>query len=221
MFLKLSKSEPFSKNLDALNRSHKLIKHAKKISKSKMRSPTDRFLLLSGLAGIYAVSAVISAKLGIAEDVESDLTKFRTGFDGCLPINATVTGCDEMFVGRAGYLAAIYWLNENLQSQPFKTVDIMNICQVMVESGRQYSKEHRSRFPLMYHYHDSEYLGAAHGICAIFHMMLESPWFQNGGASGANQFPNIPDDTLSDIRKSIDIFVGKKQSLTFVFFQHF
>lgn len=170
-----------------------------------MREPTDRFSFLSGLAGIYAVSAVISAKLGVAGDVASDLTKFRSGYDECLPINATSTGCDEVFVGRAGYLAAIYWLNENLQSQPFNAADILKICQVMVDSGRQHSKEHRSRFPLMYHYHDSEYIGAAHGICAIFHMMLQSKWFQN---DGGNEFPNIADDTLSDIKKSIDMFVG-------------
>lgn len=210
MFLKLSQNEPLSVKLDALNRAHKLIKSAKKIAKSKMRSPTDRFSFLCGLAGIYAVSAVISAKLDVAEDVASDLTKFRTGFAECLPINATLTGCDEILVGRAGYLAAIYWLNENLQSQPFNTADILKICNVMVESGRQYSKRHHSSFTLMYHYHDSEYLGAAHGISAIFHMMLESPWFENVGTRGAHQFPNIQDDTFSDIKKSIDMFVGKK-----------
>lgn len=207
MFLKLSGTEKLSKKLDAINRAYRLINNAKHIAKSKMRSTTDRFSLLSGLAGIYAVSAVISEKIGVAEDVASDLTKFRRGFDECLPINATRTGCDEIFVGRAGYLAAIYWLNENLQSKPFNTADILKICQVMVESGRQYSKEHRSCFPLMFHYHDSEYIGAAHGICAIFHMMLESKWFQK---DGTNEFPNVADDTFSDIKKSIDMFVGMK-----------
>lgn len=77
----------------------------------------------------------------------------------------------------------------------------------MVDSGRQYSAEKGSQFPLMYQYHGTEYLGAAHGLCAILHMMLESPWFKRDAHSFS--FLNISRTKFEDIKNSIDGFVGK------------
>lgn len=77
----------------------------------------------------------------------------------------------------------------------------------MIDSGRQYSAAKGSQFPLMYQYHGTEYLGAAHGLCAILHMMLESPWFKRDGNSF--NFPNISKTKLEDIKYSIDAFVGR------------
>lgn len=108
-------------------------------------------------------------------------------------------------VGRAGYLSGIYWLNKHLKPEPFNEHQITELCQVMVDSGRQYSAEKGSPFPLMYQYHGTEYLGAAHGLCAILHMMLESPWFKRDGDSF--NFSNISITKLEDIKKSIDAFV--------------
>lgn len=77
----------------------------------------------------------------------------------------------------------------------------------MVDSGRKYSAKKGSHFQLMYQYHGTEYLGAAHGLCAILHMMLESPWFKRDGDS--IYFSNISNTKLNDIKNSIDAFVGK------------
>lgn len=90
---------------------------------------------------------------------------------------------------------------------PFEDKRIVELCQVMIESGRQYAAEKRSPFPLMYQYHGTEYLGAAHGLCSILHMMLESPWFKRDADS--QNFVNISKTKLLDIKKSIDGFVGK------------
>ncbi|KAL1396665.1 hypothetical protein pipiens_010368 [Culex pipiens pipiens] len=51
----------------------------------------------------------------------------------------------------------------------------------------------------MYEYHESDYLGAAHGLCSILHMLLESPWFGEG--SGASE------TKLADIRGSVEAFL--------------
>lgn len=77
----------------------------------------------------------------------------------------------------------------------------------MIDSGRRYAAEKGSQFPLMYQYHGTEYLGAAHGLCAILHMMLESPWFKRDAAS--SNYSNISKTKLDDIKKSIDAFLGE------------
>ena len=41
------------------------------------------------------------------------------------------------------------------------------ICKLMVESGRHYAGKTKAKVPLMYAYYDTEYLGAAHGLCSI------------------------------------------------------
>lgn len=85
----------------------------------------------------------------------------------------------------------------------------------MINSGRQYSAEKGSPIPLMYQYHGTEYLGAAHGLCAILHMMLESPWFRREG--NTVDFSNISKTKLEDIKKSIDAFVGESLIISYSF----
>lgn len=55
------------------------------------------------------------------------------------------------------------------------------ICDAIVKSGLEY-KPHPSRRPqplppLMYSYYGTEYLGAAHGLCAILQMLLSVPGY--------------------------------------------
>lgn len=101
-----------------------------------------------------------------------------------------------MLVGRSGYLCGIYWLNDNLSTKPFKEGQILEICESIVQSGREYSRETSSKLPLMYQYHGSEYLGAAHGVCAILLVLLQSPIVGQG-------------EKLAEIKKSIDEFLGE------------
>lgn len=129
--------------------------------------------------------------------MKTELEQFYTGFDACKPINFNKHGSDEVLVGRSGYLSGIYWLNDNLSTKPFREDQIMEICESMLQSGREYSRKNRSKLPLMYQYHGSEYLGAAHGVCAILLVLLQSPVIGQG-------------DKLEEIKKSIDEFLGKK-----------
>lgn len=112
-------------------------------------------------------------------------------------------------------MSGIYWLNKQLKPEPFNDHQITELCQVMIDSGRRYAAEKGSLFPLMYQYHGTEYLGAAHGLCAILHMMLESPWFKRDSTSV--NFSNISKTKLEDIKKSIDAFVGKEMIRLFSF----
>lgn len=140
-----------------------------------------------------------------ADTLREDLKNFEQGFEACKPINSSKYGSDELLVGRAGFLSGVYWLNQTITPKPFSGNAIIELCESIVQSGRKYSNAKRSPFPLMYQYHGTEYLGAAHGVSGILHMLLESPWFSQ---DPSNAIP-IPKDYEADIKNTIDAYLGR------------
>lgn len=204
MFLRLLQTNELVKETSALENAQLYISRAKRNAKQYSRSRDDRCAFLCGNAGIYAVAAAISDFTQNTDVMQQDLNDFEHGFEACKPINFSKYGSDELLVGRAGYLSGVYWLNQTLRSKPFSSESIIELCESIVQSGRQYSKSKRSSFPLMYQYHSTEYLGAAHGLSGILHMLLESPWFSTNPTSSIP----IPKDYEADIKNSIDAFLG-------------
>lgn len=49
---------------------------------------------------------------------------------------------------------------------------LKEVASSIVASGRRYSREHSSQAPLMWSWHGTEYLGAAHGVAGICHALL-------------------------------------------------
>lgn len=208
MFLRLWQANVLVSKTSAIENAHKYIARAKANAKP---APNESCAFLCGNAGIYAVSAVISHMARKDFEVKKDLQLFGNGFEICKPLNFNQNGSDELLVGRAGFLSGVYWLNRAIKPSPFDDELILEICQSMVDSGRQYGKEKRSTFPLMYQYHGTEYLGAAHGLSSILQMLMESPWFQRDEYGGYD-LTQVPPDVLADIMNSIDSFVGEYQS---------
>lgn len=206
MFLRLWQTNELVNQTSAVENAHLYISRAKENAKEYSRSRDERCAFLCGNAGIYAVSAAISYMASSEGELQKDLHHFESGFEACKPINFSKYGSDELLVGRAGFLSGVYWLNKNIKPVPFDNERILEICRSIVESGRQYATTRRSSFPLMYQYHGTEYLGAAHGLCSILHMLLESPWFKRT-ANGID-LSNVPKDILADIKNSLDSFVG-------------
>lgn len=170
----------------------------------KNRKKRVRVAFLSGNAGTYALSAVINKELNRFDEVKTDLKIFSRGINICSQTDYDGgDGGDEFLCGRAGYIAGIYFLNSNIEPKPFSNDIISNLCSVMLESGRQYATAHKSGIPLMYQYHGSEYLGAAHGLCSILWVLLESPMFEKKNG----QFPSISQSNLKDVKGSIDKFL--------------
>uniref|UniRef100_A0A3Q2D5F7 LanC like family member 3 n=1 Tax=Cyprinodon variegatus TaxID=28743 RepID=A0A3Q2D5F7_CYPVA len=130
-----------------------------------------RAAFLLGGAGIYAVAAMIYKSLGLADFVKP-LSKFRSLWEVCAPINFLECGSDELFVGRAGYLCAALVLKQKLGIEILSKDQIKYICQAIIESGKQYARRKRKPFPLMYSYYGTEYLGAAHGLSSVLQMLL-------------------------------------------------
>lgn len=205
MFLRLCQTNELVQETSARENALLYIKRAKRNARQYSRSRDDRCAFLCGNAGIYAVSVAISYFNGQQDILRQDLDDFQKGFEACKPINFSKYGSDELLVGRAGFLSGVYWLNQTLKPVPFAGEPIIELCESIVQSGRQYSRAKRSTFPLMYQYHGTEYLGAAHGLSGILHMLLESPWFSN---DPSNAIP-ILREYEADIRNTVDAFLGK------------
>ncbi len=82
-----------------------------------------------------------------------DMQKF------CLPLNFFSHGSDELFVGRAGYLAACLMIKRRFQTSVIPDEITLPLCNAVIESGRQYSRKNHHPSPLMYSYYNTEYLG--------------------------------------------------------------
>ncbi|XP_022219493.1 lanC-like protein 3 homolog [Drosophila obscura] len=201
MFWKLASCEQ-TRDLypPALQHASAFIRNAKANAERFKKRSAERYSFLCGNAGIYAVSAAISQAIKDTEELSNDLANFKSGIPSSKEFIHTKYGCDEVLVGRAGYLSGCYWLNDVLPDKKITDDDLISICQLIVTSGREYSKMNNSPLPLMFQYHGTEYLGAAHGLCAILHMLLDSPWFRTVPISA-------PAAELREIKRSIDYFL--------------
>lgn len=196
MFWKMGKSPEVGSMFPALELAQQYIKISKNNAKHHRRRSDDRCAFLVGNAGIHAVAAAISHDAGDAPAVKESLKNFLEGYDVCKHIEFAHYGGDEVLVGRAGYLSGCYWLNNNIDSKPIHDEIIQNLLETTIESGRQYAMKNNSPLPLMYQYHGTEYLGAAHGTSGILHMLLKSQWKDSDSKD------------YKDIKQSVDFFVS-------------
>lgn len=172
MFYRISQSELCASFPDALNHAKHYIKKSKDVARHHDDRDKDNAAFLCGNAGIWCVSAAISKASG--EDFKKDLDKFSTGLNVVQNLIFNDYGNDEILFGRAGYLSGILWLNQIFGVKKyFKDEQVVSVCNKMFESGVKYSEGTRYDFPLMYECYSTQYIGAAHGISAIYHMFLE------------------------------------------------
>ncbi|CAG9862428.1 unnamed protein product [Phyllotreta striolata] len=159
--LKLKKEPNIPKNL-------KEIKKLLCLDKLKGR----RHTFLCGDAGPLAIGIVINDKLGKHEEVEHLLGKLTSLGRDVLNIQSDLP--NEYLYGRAGYLYAILYVNENVSPPPFEDQLITQLIEAILVCGRDVAKAGCFKCPLMYQWHDSYYLGAAHGLAGILYLLLQA-----------------------------------------------
>ena len=169
-----------------------------------VKDKRNRLGFLTGAAGVYAVAAAISFASKAESEMTSYLTKFSSMAQELIQVQVHKCGSDEMFVGRAGYLSAVLWLRSINPALDIIPRDMLfQICDAIVASGQHFVKSRRNNTqqqppPLMYAYYQTEYLGAAHGLCSILQMLLSVPEYLS----------HCSENTSRDIKASIDYILS-------------
>uniref|UniRef100_A0A6P7GJ71 LanC-like protein 3 homolog n=2 Tax=Diabrotica virgifera virgifera TaxID=50390 RepID=A0A6P7GJ71_DIAVI len=153
-----------------------------------------------GNAGIYAVAATVFNSLGDLNQSNQYIQLYYDSANTVKKQRFLNYGSDELFVGRAGYVLGALWIAAETNT-PLRKNDIYEICDIIVKSGRDYSRTHDSRCPLMYSYYEVEYLGAAHGLCSILQVLLTVPGYMDSHPNEAK-----------DIKNSIDFLLGEQDA---------
>ncbi|XP_069067603.1 lanC-like protein 2 isoform X1 [Pleurodeles waltl] len=157
-----------------------------------------RVTFLCGDAGPLAVGAVVHHKLQNEKESKDCITKLLqlhksvVNPDGDLP--------DELLYGRAGYLYALLYLNTEISPDTVPQETIKELVDAIIESGKTLSKEERKtdRCPLLFQWHNKQYVGAAHGLAGIYYMLMQP-------------LSNLDQETLVELVKpSIDYLRHKK-----------
>jgi len=131
--------------------------------------------LLLGHTGIYVVAALIYEALGMHNLRNENVQGVFNMHKYCVPMSFFPNGSDELFVGRAGFLAACHILNKRLGRTIVSNDTVLPLCNTIIESGKRTAQLHNSECPLMFTYYNTDYLGAGHGLSSILLMLLNFP----------------------------------------------
>ncbi|XP_031788004.1 glutathione S-transferase LANCL1 isoform X1 [Nasonia vitripennis] len=131
---------------------------------------------LTGNAGPLALGAVMNHFLGEKEESKNMISKLK--YLSSYAIYEDGSGLpDEILYGRAGYLYALLFVNKHMTPPPIEDDLIRQVINYILSSGKSYAKAHGIESPLMYMWHDSEYLGGAHGLAGILYLLLQAREF--------------------------------------------
>ncbi|RWS04592.1 lanC-like protein 2 [Dinothrombium tinctorium] len=131
-----------------------------------IRSGKSTFLC--GSLGPIALSAVVYHKKSMADKSVEMIKRL-------VAIDTSREQYDEMLYGRAGILYALLFVKKAIATQTIiEDRHIRNIIEHIIKSGQKTAqKEGKHSSPLYYYWHDSAYVGAAHGFIGILCMLLE------------------------------------------------
>ncbi|KAG8230828.1 hypothetical protein J437_LFUL010225 [Ladona fulva] len=161
LFFMLSKKRQDSSFLD---RAARLIDG----SLAKLRNRDVTFII--GDAGPLALGAVIHHLRGNHSMSSQLVERLKALSSEVVDLNSDLP--DEALYGRVGYLYALLYLNQNLAPNTIEDSLIRQVIAAVLASGKALAKSERRKVPLMYVWHGSYYLGAAHGIVGILYTLL-------------------------------------------------
>lgn len=127
---------------------------------------------LTGHAGPLALNAVVSHSQGNKEECQKMIAKLKTFSAYVLDESSDVP--DELLYGRAGYLHSLLFVNANISPPPIEDELFRQVIALIIKSGTAYSASRGFKSPIMYAWHDSEYLGGAHGLAGILYLLLQA-----------------------------------------------
>lgn len=190
------KSEFLGKGLDYLKHA---LAYVERPSIARNVSMQASFLL--GTGGVYVAAAALLDAADKKTECKTYLQKYVALADICIPINFLKCGSDELLVGRAGYLCGLLFLLKKFGNQIAIDDKVTSVCNAIIESGVAYANRRNSPCPLMYAYYNTEYLGAAHGLCGILQMLLSFPTYLDKNPEAERK-----------VKQCVDFFLGIQTS---------
>lgn len=122
---------------------------------------------ICGRSGVCAVGA-LAAKLSSDEHLlEHYLTEFKQVCEQIRLINDLP---NELLYGRSGFLWSCSFLNKHIGEGTVSSSTMREFVTEIITAGRKLGK---GRCPLMYEWHGKKYLGAAHGLAGILHVLMD------------------------------------------------
>lgn len=80
---------------------------------------------------------------------------------------------DELLYGRSGFLYSLLFIQNHIGKEYIENEMIAELCEIILQSGRNFSQNESFPCKLMYEWHDKRYLGAAHGLAGIFFILMQ------------------------------------------------
>ncbi|XP_076244798.1 glutathione S-transferase LANCL1 [Calliopsis andreniformis] len=142
-----------------------------RMSINKFRSRRE-VTFLTGIAGPLALGAVVLYSRGNQEEAHTLISKLKSLSSHVLDETSDLP--DELLYGRAGYLYSLLFLNANISPPPIEDDLIKQVIALIIKSGNIYSASRKYKTPLMYAWHDTEYIGGAHGLAGILYLLLQA-----------------------------------------------
>lgn len=139
---------------------------------NKFQWKKKEITFLTGFSGPLALGAVLFHKHGSKDDSQNAISKLKSLSSRV--VNEHDKVYDELLYGRAGYLFSLLYVNSNISPSPIESDIIKQVISCIIKSGNIYSKSRKYKTPLMYSWHNSEYLGGAHGLAGILYILLQA-----------------------------------------------
>ncbi|XP_063883577.1 lanC-like protein 2 isoform X1 [Scylla paramamosain] len=149
------------------------LKKASSILKNALHNLTGRrHSFICGDTGPLALAAVLCHREGDASMMKNCISRIKNRKDYVLnPSNGLP---DEMLYGRAGYLYALLLLQKEIGRTAVEDSLVRAVVAAILDSGRSMAQRRKSKVPLMYQWHEKDYLGAAHGTAGILFMLMQA-----------------------------------------------
>mmetsp|Transcript_6430 Transcript_6430/g.12081 ORF Transcript_6430/g.12081 Transcript_6430/m.12081 type:complete len:474 (-) Transcript_6430:216-1637(-) len=141
-------------------------------ARSSAKVSPRRLTFLEGRSGVLALWAVLNhlAKREKQRD---------QGVHEVLALSAVVRklprGECELLYGRVGYVYSILFLQRALNNPELGAKEAESIVRQVIEAGLKSGGGIRNNFPLRYKWHRKCYLGAVHGLCGIYKILMHFP----------------------------------------------
>ncbi|CAB9500552.1 LanC-like protein 2 [Seminavis robusta] len=140
------------------------------VQETETQKPQQRVTLLTGpYVGAKALLAALHQALGDAASAQQHANEL-IGFLQTHTATMHSRECEVLY-GRAGAIQAILFLRQQLHDTQLGSSVVVALAQAIVQEGIQTAAKH-NQLPLLWEWHESHYLGAAHGVVGILHTLL-------------------------------------------------